>query len=610
MDGVSYAVYGVAPISGCDATSGNHCSSPCSSYQQSGCGRDLWDYARLRCVGQQSCILSPLVDTGDPCGGMHKAFAMVWHCAPFSPSATADATSTSTGTGSISASPSPSLTSSSSSSSSISASAMRTSSSSSSSTSSRSATQTSSLTPSSSLTSGVSCPPTHFRPLPRTDLVGAPLTDEPLAVSSEGACRIACCGTPSCNGYAFASTELRFGAASCFLLANVSATAPNNAFASGLRMGVALPGLPASASPVGTPMRTGGGPQRGASLSPTQTASVFVTPTRSYIPSLPTPLLHYAFEGDYQDSSANAAHLAATYPAGFVNGISGRAVSFLRDGGSVLSSINTIPGLPAGASPRTVSVWVKPSVDAMDSFLVSWGNTRPTTFLVFYCLNAPGASSNGLQITSASSSARETSVVPPAGYWTHIVATMDSSVIRGYLNASLVLEIGASGNTDHDTNLYVGAPPPFWGNAQNEHVSGAVDELMIWNTALTQQQIASMYNMMTLPPSSTPSPSSTPYCQPSLFRSLPRMDLVGTLVGTALAPGAPALTSSLSSCRQACCDAPSCEGFSFVSGDAQYLTTLKWNHADDAESTCFLYVNITQLIPNSAFSSGIYESTL
>ena len=103
-------------------------------------------------------------------------------------------------------------------------------------------------------------------------------------------------------------------------------------------------------------------------------------------------------------------------------------------------------------------------------------------------------------------------------------------------------------------------------------------------------------------PSSTPSatPSVTPYCAPSLFRSLPRTDLVGSLVGTALTPGAPALMASEAACRQACCDAPGCEGFAFNADTARF----------HAASSCYLYVNVTQLIPSSGFASGVLESVL
>jgi uncharacterized membrane protein len=103
-------------------------------------------------------------------------------------------------------------------------------------------------------------------------------------------------------------------------------------------------------------------------------------------------------------------------------------------------------------------------------------------------------------------------------------------------------------------------------------------------------------------PSPTSTPSPTPYCFPSLFRSLPRMDLMGTLVGTALSPGSPILQPSESSCRQACCDAAACDGFSFAASELMTSAT--------GSSACYLLVNITQLIPSNTMSSGVLLSTL
>ena len=104
--------------------------------------------------------------------------------------------------------------------------------------------------------------------------------------------------------------------------------------------------------------------------------------------------------------------------------------------------------------------------------------------------------------------------------------------------------------------------------------------------------------------SSTPfhTPSVTPYCAPALFRSLPRTDLVGALVGTAHAPGALSLQPSVEACRQACCDAPACDGFAFSVGDLAITSV--------GAAGCYLYVNVTQLVPSSGYASGMYESAL
>jgi hypothetical protein len=110
--------------------------------------------------------------------------------------------------------------------------------------------------------------------------------------------------------------------------------------------------------------------------------------------------------------------------------------------------------------------------------------------------------------------------------------------------------------------------------------------------------------MLTAPtqrtPTPSPSPLTTPYCAPALFRAFPRTDLVGSLVGTALAPGESVTLAGEPACRQACCDAAACDGYAFEAESAKRAGL----------GGCFLYVNITQLVPNSGYASGIYRSAL
>ena len=101
-------------------------------------------------------------------------------------------------------------------------------------------------------------------------------------------------------------------------------------------------------------------------------------------------------------------------------------------------------------------------------------------------------------------------------------------------------------------------------------------------------------------PRPTPSPSTTPYCFPALFRPLPRTDLVGSLVGTALAPGEPLLAPTEAACRQACCDAASCDGYSFEASVSRRV----------GAADCYLLVNVSQLVPSNTMASGLRESVL
>ena len=90
-------------------------------------------------------------------------------------------------------------------------------------------------------------------------------------------------------------------------------------------------------------------------------------------------------------------------------------------------------------------------------------------------------------------------------------------------------------------------------------------------------------------------------CSASLFRALPRTDLVGALVGNALNPsvgfavGGSGPANEIS-CRQACCLAgPSCSAYAYT----PYT---------NGEANCFLYDNVTGLVPSSLMSSAVLIS--
>ena len=108
----------------------------------------------------------------------------------------------------------------------------------------------------------------------------------------------------------------------------------------------------------------------------------------------------------------------------------------------------------------------------------------------------------------------------------------------------------------------------------------------------------------------TPSPSAAPTpgyaCPAALFQLLPGRDLLGTRLGGAArdAPGTPAWATSEETCRVACCAVAGCSGYSYVLHDParRWLAT--------PASLCFLYANVTELVPSSTMASGIRESAL
>ena len=76
--------------------------------------------------------------------------------------------------------------------------------------------------------------------------------------------------------------------------------------------------------------------------------------------------------------------------------------------------------------------------------------------------------------------------------WYHLVLTYDNTNIKGYVNNSLKDTVAASGNgtgTNADA-FYIGG----FGTA-NYYASSLIDEVIVWNTALTAAEVSTVYGI-------------------------------------------------------------------------------------------------------------------
>ena len=81
----------------------------------------------------------------------------------------------------------------------------------------------------------------------------------------------------------------------------------------------------------------------------------------------------------------------------------------------------------------------------------------------------------------------------PNNVWTHVTGTFDGTNAKLYINGTLVTTIAASAPSSNSGGLYLGTPQDAVGNIAF-NFSGSLDEVSIWNIALTQSQIQA--NMM------------------------------------------------------------------------------------------------------------------
>lgn len=166
------------------------------------------------------------------------------------------------------------------------------------------------------------------------------------------------------------------------------------------------------------------------------------------------------------------------------NGVANSALN-INNGGSIA----VLQNLPSGNAARTVELWVKMNVvQSTFNYLYTYGPTSapegvlldPTNIFNFY----------------PNYSAAATTVV---GTWYQLVFTFDGTTSRTYRNGTLIGSYPGSKTTTNTTGFFrLGLPD----TGQTGYFNGAVDDLKIYNYALSDAQVAAAYTPPPPPPAS------------------------------------------------------------------------------------------------------------
>jgi len=190
----------------------------------------------------------------------------------------------------------------------------------------------------------------------------------------------------------------------------------------------------------------------------------------------------WGFNGNAQDGSGNGNH-------GTVNGATLTTDRFGNQNGAYnfsnsVISINSA-NMPLGNSNRSISLWFQASqVPPGSNVMLFYGSTQsnqgcglsltPTGFVFISWIN------NDIHFSFTSI---QTNV------WNKLVAVYESNVSKLYLNGVLLQSIysGVNRNT-------VSGPLHFGFDGGSQYFIGKLDDIGIWNRALTQQEITNLYN--------------------------------------------------------------------------------------------------------------------
>lgn len=166
--------------------------------------------------------------------------------------------------------------------------------------------------------------------------------------------------------------------------------------------------------------------------------------------------------------------------------LKGSALRF--DGENDYVSRAYISGLSSGNSSHTIEAWIKLEKKPSSSraWAVLLGNAGPAShhWLVQGNLSTQLGQWNQSDISCQCHPSIE------IGKWNHIVVSFDGSNIKGYLNgSSLTCSLGCNFNLQGIP--FTLAKPGISGE---EYFGGVIDEVRIYNRALTQSEVSERYN--------------------------------------------------------------------------------------------------------------------
>jgi hypothetical protein len=183
------------------------------------------------------------------------------------------------------------------------------------------------------------------------------------------------------------------------------------------------------------------------------------------------------------DSSGNGNTATLMNGTTWTTGKYGGALLF--DGANDLARVNDSSSLDL-TTAATFEAWVYPTVSP-----AGW-RTILQKEVDAYFFAASGAGAGNLPASGGTFDGNCCTFVAgtstlPANVWTHVAATYDGSQLRFYVNGILVASKAVTGSYQVNTSyLWMG------GNAvYGEHFNGKLDELRIYNKALTQAEIQS-----------------------------------------------------------------------------------------------------------------------
>ncbi|KJE93909.1 thrombospondin [Capsaspora owczarzaki ATCC 30864] len=213
----------------------------------------------------------------------------------------------------------------------------------------------------------------------------------------------------------------------------------------------------------------------------------------SFVCALPTKYMValFSFDGSgpsFTDSQGNvfswSSALTRRDTSTTVPAIRGNAAEF---GGSASMALTSGPRL----YEVTLSAFIQPSAMASGTAFIRAPNAGTTNFFVSFRTNG-GRVTPFVNVGSTTLAATLSSSIPTTS-WSHIAVTLNADgALTVYLNGTQVA--ARTGATIPTTSIAPGNWEIACFDAETNCYSGAMDELSVWNAALSAEEVAELYN--------------------------------------------------------------------------------------------------------------------
>jgi chitodextrinase len=246
---------------------------------------------------------------------------------------------------------------------------------------------------------------------------------------------------------------------------------------------------------------------RDASGNTTTSAGVNVTVENTGLPPAPGLVASYGFDEGAgtaaADSTGNSNHGTVNGPAWTI-GRFGQALSFDGTNDRVSVPDSATLDLTTG---MTLEAWVKPTAlgTAWKTVLFKHRNSNATNMVYVLYGNRNTSVPNTEVTVGTSVRAANGSSQLPLNVWSHLASTYDGATLRLFVNGTQVGSLASTGNIATSTgDLWIGG-----NNVWSEWFSGAIDEVRVYNRALTAAEIQADMNRAAAPDNDPPGIAST-----------------------------------------------------------------------------------------------------